>query len=1016
CSSVNGQPELTIHEELRGEMQFHDLRSTPVEQRLDEAKRLIQLETRRPFDLATGPLLRLTMLKFSDNEHWLSLTTHHFVSDGLSTRLLFHEITENYSSIIRGEVKPPVAPRIQYVDYAAWQTRQLESGQWQPHLDYWKERLAGAPSVIELPVDRPRPPARSSRGAVQRFAFERSLVDRLNRLSRNEGVTLFMTLMAGFQALIHRYTRQNDIVVGTAVSNRSHAELESLLGAFTNNLAIRVDLSGDPTFRELLLAVRDAALGAYAHQDLPFVKLVEALAPKRDVGRLPLMQVLFVLHHHKLSELFEVEGVDIEPIYLDLGTSRFDMGLEMTHGEGSLEGSLEYNTDIFDAETIDRFIESLEKLLQGAVENPDKRVSEYLLISSDDAAELLSTWCKGPQPSRESKGLIPELFELQAARVPAAVAIVSDQRAMTYEELNARSNQLARMLRSLGVGPESRVALCLRRSPEMVVGLLAIWKAGGVYVPIDPDYPPARIEFMMLDTSVDVIITQSSEVESLPKTAARVVCIDADSSTIAREESTNLGLHHGESDAAYIIYTSGSTGVPKGVVVCHREISDYIQDACRLQGLMPSDCVLQFFSINFDPSLEQIFAPLISGARIALRGNDVWLPEEFGRRLREYGVTIAYFTPVVLLPVIRHWDENPNDGPGQQLRTVVVGGDFLSPDGLRRWKSSLCRNLRLVNAYGPTETTIAATACEAGNCIDHALSMGRLPIGRPLQGRTAYILDQHLNLVPPGVPGELYLGGDGTARGYLNRPEVTASRFVPDPFIGIDGARMYRTGDLARWMRDGQIEMLGRVDHQVKIRGFRVELGEIEAALLRQPAVAEAVVVVLGETVDEKRLIAYLVLSDGETQSISELRAAVGRELADYMVPSSFVVLDRFPITPNGKVDRAALPVPEAARPDWSEPYQAPRTPVEEILSVIWAEVLRIDRVGVHDNFFELGGHSLLATQVVSRLRETFEIDLPLRSLFERPTVEQLALSILELLATGASRESLDQALMELEK
>lgn len=1014
CSTHDGRPKLVIHPSMSAAVKVIDLQSLPQGERDAEAFLAAQAEAQIAFRLETGPLVRMAIIKLADEEHWLSLTTHHFIADGVSTRLLFDELAANYLAISRGE-EPVIAPEpFQYVDYAAWQEQQIAGGKWNTHLEGWKTQMAGAPAYLDFPTDRQRPPVLTSQGSVIRFAIPESLVERLNALSRSAGATLYMTLLAGFQTLLHRYTRQSDIVLGTAASNRNRTEFEALQGAFTNTLLLRTDLSGDPSFRELIGRSRDTALGAYSRQDLPYVKVVEVLAPPRDPSRNPLFQYLFVLHQRSVADAFALPGVEVERRFVDLGTARFDIGLEMSHTGGVLEGALEYNTDIFDSETMHQFIRSFQSLLEGAVADPSTPISKLPLMSKIEQDALLAGWCRGPEPKRTTDKLIPAIIEERAQQTPDAIAILSDTGSLTYGELNQRSNRLARKLRGIGVRPESRVGVCLRRSPDMVVALLSIWKAGGVYFPIDPDYPATRIEFMMSDTAAEVIITQSSVVDTLPSTGAKIISIDGDWAAIGREEATHVDSELTPDNAAYIIFTSGSTGQPKGVVVCHREIRDYVTDAARLLELTPDDCLLQFFSINFDPSLEQILAPLVAGCRMAIRGESAWLPEEFGRRLREYGVTIAYFTPVVWLPVIRHWNDHPEDGPGAQLRTIIIGGDFIPPESLRLWKSSMLGKLRFLNAYGPTETTIAATVCEVQESVEHGLVAGRLPIGRPLPGRRAYILDQHQNLLPQGVPGELYLGGEGMARGYLNRPDVTEARFLIDPFSTDPHARMYRTGDLAKWLPDGQIEMLGRVDHQVKIRGFRVELGEIEAALARQPGVAEAAVVVKGEHADEKRLAAYVVFRPGESRPMAELRTALKQDLADYMIPQTFTELERMPVSPNGKLDRSALPEPDSSRPEWSQPYVAPRTPIEEIIAETWSEVLKLERVGVHDNFFELGGHSLMATQVVSRLRETFEIELPLRSIFEQPTVERLSLAMLQILAGDLPAEAFDDALLEI--
>jgi len=1011
CQTVDGSPRLVIHPELHIDLPVIDLQSVSPASREREAKIIAEVESRRSFDLANDPLLRPVLLQLQDDEYWLILTLHHFMIDGISMRLLLEELAQHYAARLRGEDCVLPRPNLEFLDFAHWQREELDGPDMRRAAEYWLKQLAGAPDALNIPADRPRPPVQSFEGALEPFELPRELSDKLQALSRREGVTLFMTLLAGFQALLHRYTQQTDLVVGTATSNRSHAEFDEVIGPFTNTLLLRVDSSGDPTFRELLRRVRDVSLDAFSNQGIPFVRLVEMLHPRRDPSRNLLFQALFVLHQGSLADTLDLPGVELERVAVDPGTARVDIGLEMTQNDDGLSGFLEYNTDIFNRDTIVRMIGHFETLLAGAIADADQKLSALPLLTDAERDALVNEWSRGPEPDSLEPACVHELIERQAASTPDAQALVYRGGSMTYRELNGRANQLARRLRALGVGPETMVALSMRRSADMIVGLLGIWKAGGVYVPVDPEYPEARLTHLLRDSRAAVIVTQESLVERLPADSAAIVRIDADWPEIERESADDLENAVSGENAAYVIYTSGSTGLPKGVVVCHREISEYVREAAQFLEITPDDCMLQFFSINFDPSLEQILEPLICGARVALRGDDIWLPEEFHGYFAEYGVTIAELTPALWLPLVRYWHDHPECCAETTLRLVVIGGDFPPPESIALWEKSAIRHVRLVNMYGPTETTIAATCYDISAHRDDVLGAERIPIGRPLPGRRAYILDPQGSLVPAGIPGELYLGGAGLARGYLNQPELTRERFVADHVSGLPGARLYRTGDLARWRGDGEIEMLGRLDHQVKIRGFRVELGEVEAAVLRQPGVAEAVVVAHGAQAADKRLVAYVVFRPGKSRSIGDLRAELRHDLADHMVPSAFVVLDRLPLSPNGKLDREALPEPDASRPDWSQPYEGPRTPVEEMLAEVWADVLHLDRVSIHDDFFELGGHSLLATQVVSRLREAFDLDISLRLMFERPTIADLSLGILELLAARLPGAALDAIL-----
>jgi amino acid adenylation domain-containing protein len=917
-------------------------------------------------------------------------------------------------------------------------------------------------------------------GATHWFAVPGDLAEKLEQLAQREGATLFMTLLAGFQALLARYSGQDDIVVGSPIAGRTHAEVEPLIGFFVNTLVLRGDLSGDPSFRELLGRTREMALGAYAHQELPFEMLVDEVQPERDLSRTPLFQVMFVLQDAPLPYL-TVPGLAFSPVEIDTGTAKFDLTLYLELGGNELRGWLNYNTDLFDAGTIERLQEHWLNLLRCAVDHPEQRLSALELLGEAERHTLLNRFnatATGAPPAAP----VHRQFEAQAARTPEAVAVDCEGDRLTYRELNRRANQLARHLRTAGVGPETLVGVCLERSVESIVALLGVLKSGGAYLPLDPAYPAERLAFMLEDSGACVVIaggdrrpdfgfsildvglgalTSADELRTtdygLPTTDYRlrtVVDLVADWPIIAQEQGDDLEDIATRAHLAYVIYTSGSTGVPKGVMIEHGAFADHCRDVVRFYELAPDDSVLAFAALNFDASLEQIVPTLIAGAKLVLRGPEIWPTADFHRKVAEHGLTVINPPTAYWHQLAQEWATHPELAPAGRLRLVIAGGDAMRPEIVRLWQQTPLADIRLLNAYGPTETTITATTYAVPK-LDNAAATLRIPIGQPLPNRSLYILDAKGNPAPIGVPGELYIGGQGVARGYLNRPDLTAERFLDfgsfdfaqDRFWILDfGAaqskiqnpksKIYKTGDLARWLPDGTVEFLGRADQQVKIRGFRVELGEIEAALGQHPDVREAIVAAREDRPGEKRLVAYVVMGDGgrgmgngtpasensdstpityHPSPITQLRAWLNERLPDYMTPAAFVILEALPLTPGGKVDRKALPAPEATPSDHKHGYVSPRTPVEQELAALWADVLKVDRVGIDDNFFELGGHSLLATQLVSRLRTTFQVELPLRRLFETPTIAGLALLLAETQAAQVEADELARLLAEIE-
>jgi amino acid adenylation domain-containing protein len=1004
--AMEGKPVQMIAPGTKLAVTVIDLSPMPEAERAEEMQRLASEEARRPFNLGQGPLVRAMLLRLSDQEHVLLLTLHHIVSDAWSRGVFNHELKTLYEAFAAGRPSPLPALPVQYADYVVWQREWLRGAVLERQLQYWRQQLAGVP-VLELPCDHPRPSMQTYQGARAAFRLPKRLSARLTAFSRRENVTLYMTLLAAFQTLLARYTGQDDIAVGSPIAGRNRAEFEGLIGFFVNTLVMRSDLSGDPTFRELLGRVREVALGAYAHQELPFERLVEELAPVRSLSHSPLFQVMFVLQNAPKQTL-ELSALGLEPMEVDNGTSKFDLTLFMNEEDEGLSGQLEYNTDLFEAETVRRMLGHFEVLLEGIAADPARRLSELPLLPEAERRQLLVDWNR--TEADYPRACLHELFERQAARTPGAVALIDEGERLTYAELNARANQLARYLQRLGVGPEVPVGICVERSPDVVVGLLGILKAGGAYVPLDPAYPEQRLAFMLEDAAVHYVLTQERLRASLPWHGAEVVCLDADRALFAQEGAQDLGMPMTPEHAAYVMYTSGSTGTPKGVVGLHRGALNRFQWMWKKYPFAPYEVCCQKTALSFVDSVWEIFGPLLQGTPLLMvRDHVVKDPAQLVQHLAAHHVSRITLVPSLLRAILDVVAQSQETLP--DLKFWVSSGEPLLP-GLARRFLDLLPHALLINLYGSSEVAADVTWYEVGHRDSRAPSV---PIGRPFANTQTYVLDQHGNPVPVGVIGELYAGGANVARGYLNRPELTAEKFVPDPFGPEPGGRLYRTGDLARYRPDGTLEYLGRIDHQVKVRGYRIELGEVEAVLREQAGVREAVVVARPGMPGEQRLVAYVVPARVPGPAISELRDFVKAQLPDYMVPSAFVLLGALPLTPSGKVDRRALPAPEVVRPELDATYVAPRTPVEEVLVGIWSEVLGLKQVGIDDNFFALGGHSLLAAQVMSRLRDAFHIELPLRAFFEAPTVAGQALAIAQRRAAQTEHGELARMLAELE-
>ncbi|HEY3110881.1 MAG TPA: amino acid adenylation domain-containing protein, partial [Chloroflexota bacterium] len=968
-----GRPRQEVAPGMELPLDVEDLSGLAPAAREAAVRELARAEAARPFDLARGPLLRARLLRLGPAEHVLLVTLHHIVTDGWSLGVLLRELTALYPAACRGELAalPPLP--VQYRDYALWQRDRLQGPVLERQLAYWRERLAGAPAALELPTDRPRPPTQSFQGATATRRLPAVLVGRLRALAEREGATTFMALLAGFQALLGRYAGQSDVVVGTPIANRPRPELEGLIGFFANTLAVRADLSGAPSFRALLGRVKQSCLGAYAHQDLPFERLVEELRPERDPSRSPLIQTMFVYENAPRQPL-TIPGLSVEFLEPPDGVARLDLAMVVAErADGGAQATVEYSSDLFDAETIERLLGHYQRLLEGAVSDADRAVEDLPLLLEAERARLLA-W-SGDAADRPRDACAHELFEAQAARTPDAIAVVGAGERLTYAELDARANQLAHHLIALGVGAETRVGICLERSVETIVALLAVLKAGGAYLPLDTAYPPERLAFMLADAKVPVMVTQSALRAKLPRYDGQRVCLDEQSAAIARQPTAPPPAAVGPANLAYIIYTSGSTGRPKGVMLAHGGLCNLALEAIRAYRVEADSRVLQAVSFGFDVATCDVFMALLAGAALHVTPGETALtgPELVGL-LREGEITHLEMAAPVVAAFARE--------PLPALTTLVVGGEPSAPDVVAFWASGR----HFVNAYGPTETTVCAT-------VDEYASGRDLTLGRPLANMRVYVVDARMQPVPIGLAGELLIGGDGVARGYLDRPGLTAERFVPDPFAGRPGARLYRSGDLVRWRPDGRLEFLGRVDQQVKVRGFRIEPGEIESALAQHPDVREAAVVAREDRPGHRRLVAYIVATDPARRAgATELRDHLGARLPEYMLPAAFVALDALPLTPNGKLDRRALPAPEVGADDRAEPAVAPRTPAEQTLAGVWADVLGrpVERVGVHDNFFELGGDSILSIQVIARAARA-GLQLTPRQLFQHQTVAALA-------------------------
>ena len=982
-----------------------DLRNFESQERETQVQQIVTQEARHPFNLTTGPLLRVKLLQLDEAEYLLLLNLHHIVADGWSIGVLIRELGILYTAFAEDrqclttsdsqssdQSQPPLrllsmstsVPElpIQYADFAQWQREWLQGvgangcSPLQTQLAYWQKQLEGI-SVLNLPTKQLRPAVPSYRGAKQFLELPHSLTQALEALSYQEGVTLFMTMLAAFQTLLYRYTQQEDIVVGSPIANRNRSELEGLIGFFVNSLVLRTDFSGKPTFRELLDRVKEVTLGAYSHQDLPFEKLVEELHPERDLSRNPLFQVVFSLQNTPIVAL-ELPGLTLSLFKYDSKTAKLDLELHLWQDLDSLKGQMVYSTDLFDDTTITRMLGHFQTLLESIVANPEQRLWNLSLLTEEERQELLIDWNDTEKNYPENK-CFHQLFEAQIEETPDAIAVVFEKQQLTSRQLNIRANQLAHHLQKLGVVPDVIVGICVERSLETIVTLLGILKASGAYLPLDPSLPQERLKFMLKDAQVSVLLTQEKLLKHFEDFSNPIICIDKDWVTITQHSQENPTSCVTLENLAYVIYTSGSTGKPKGVLLQHQGLSNLAASQIEVFNLQPSNHILQFASLSFDASIFEIVMALQTGATLYLANKESLLPgQPLLQLLREKAITHATLPPAVL--AVLPTESLP------ALQTIICAGESCTDDIVKRWWNS---RRRFFNAYGPTEATVWSTIAEISTMSE------KPPIGRPIANTQIYILDKHLQPLPIGICGELYISGEGLAQGYLNRPELTTEKFILNPFSDKKKARLYKTGDLARYRADGNIEFLGRIDNQVKIRGFRIDLSEIETVLNYHQNVQKAIVIAKDNLSDDKYLVAYIVPNIETPNLPFLLRKFLKEKLPEYMIPKAFVVLDSLPLTASGKVDRLALTELDSyASRLIDKTFIAPRTPTESTLAEIWAEVLNIERVGIYDNFFDLGGDSLLTVRLMKQIHKQFERELPLSSLFLNPTIESLATSL----------------------
>ncbi|MEH2314169.1 MAG: amino acid adenylation domain-containing protein [Nostoc sp.] len=957
------------------EIPIIDLSSLELQDQQEKLASILRQEVEQPFDLEHGPLFRAKIVKLQLQEHLAILTAHHIICDGWSWAVLMPDLGKLYSGLQQGIVSELEEPD-HLSEYAILQEEEADSPEAIATEKYWLKQFAESVPVLDFPSDRPRPPLRTFNAAREDWHLNPELVVNLKQLGTKLGCSFMTTILGGFEVCLHRLTGQNDLVVGIPAAGQAALGQYNLVGHCVNLLPLRSQINGEKSFSDYLQTRRSAVLDAYDHQQFTFGSLVKKLVLPRDSSRIPLVPIIFNVDQALESDQLPFIDLEVEFFSNPRAFENFELFVNATELHGQLILECQYNTNLFDADTIRRRMAEFETLLLGIVANPNQSIAKLPILPAVEQ-QLLAIW-NNTQIAYPQDICIHQLFETQVQKTPDAIAVVFEEELISYRELNLRANQLAHYLQSLGVGSEVLVGLCVERSLEMVIGVLGILKAGGAYVPLDYAYPQERLAFMLQDAQVSVLLTQEKLKSGLPNHQAEIICLDTNWQSIDYELD-NPTHNITANNLAYVIYTSGSTGQPKGVQIQHRSAVNLLNAIAQEPGLTAEDTLLSVTSLSFDIAVSEIFLPLSVGAKLVLVSREIAADgTQLLKALTTSGATFMQPTPVTWrLLLAAGWQGSP------QLKMISTGealprelANQLLPKGACLW-----------NLYGPTETTIWSTGCKV------TTANKPISIGCPLANTQLYILDSHLQPVPIGISGELYIGGEGLARGYLNRPELTAEKFISNPFSPNPKSRLYKTGDLARYLPDGQIEYLGRIDYQIKLRGFRIELGEIETALLQHPGVKEGVVIVREDTSNENNLVGYIVAETGQDslQVISQLRRFLKQELPDFMVPTIFMALEAMPLTPNGKVDRKALPEPDASRPELEANYVAPRTPIEQQIADIWMQVLNVKRVGIYDNFFELGGYSLVGIQVVSRIRQALQVEILMSNLFELPTVADLA-------------------------